>query len=163
MNAPHRAAVRHQSHSPACIAGSNVQFMASLVRWPLLLLLVLGLAACEKDGAPVAESQYSTMLVGDWMGTVEGNQETVSYRADGGFSAQLRPMGFISNTLGQGATGTVSGTWVLQGKVITLTIDEAENEQLLNSAATSTITNFKENELVVTTASGETSTFVRAL
>ena len=43
-------------------------------------------------------------------------------------------MGFISNTLGQGVTGTIRGTWSIQGKVITLTINSAENERLLNKA-----------------------------
>src|SRR5208283_2826002 len=110
-----------------------------------------------------AESQYRNKLAGDWQGTVGDMNETISFHADGGFTAQVRPMGFISNTLGQGVTGTIGGTWAIQGKVITLTISSAENETLRNKTTTSTIESFKQNELVVKSASGETSTFVRAI
>jgi hypothetical protein len=101
--------------------------------------------------------------VGDWQGTVGDMKESIRFRAGGGFTSQVRPMGFISNTLGQGMTGTINGTWAIQGKAITLTITSAENEKLLNKTTTSTIQSFRPNELVVKSASGETSTFVRVL
>jgi hypothetical protein len=134
------------------------------MRWHvLMLLLAFGVPSCAPNASPVVESQYQAKLVGDWQGTVGDMKETISFRADGGFTSQVRPMGFISNTLGQGVTGTIRGTWAIQGKIITLTISSAENERLLNKTTTSTIESFKPNELVVKSASGETSTFVRAL
>jgi hypothetical protein len=132
-------------------------------RWHLLVLLAaLSVLSCAPN-APIAEPQYQAKLAGDWQGTVGDMKETISFRADGGFTSQVRPMGFISNTLGQGVTGTIRGTWAIQGKVITLAISSADNEKLLNKTTTSTIESFKQNELVVKSASGETSTFVRVL
>ena len=129
----------------------------------LLVLLAVGLSSCEREGAPIAESQYAATLVGDWQGTVGETKETLSFRADGGFTALVRPMGFISNTLDQGTTGRLQGTWTVQGQVITLRIDSAEDERLLNRTTTSRIMTFKQNELVVKSDKGETSTFLRAL
>ena len=143
---------------------SEAKSTVGLMRWPLVLLVVaFGAPSCTPEGPPIAESQYRTKLVGEWQGTVGDMKETISFRTDGGFTSQVRPRGFISNTLGQGVTGTIRGTWALQGKVITLTISSAEKERLLNKTTTSTIESFKPNELVVKSASGETSTFVRAL
>jgi uncharacterized protein (TIGR03066 family) len=134
------------------------------MRWHLLMLLVaFGFSSCAPNAPPIAEPQYPAKLAGDWQSTVGDMKETISFRADGGFTSQVRPMGFISNTLGQGVTGTIRGTWAIQGKVITLTINSAENEKLLNKTTTSTIEAFKQNELVVKSSSGETSTFVRVL
>ena len=89
--------------------------------------------------------------------------ETISFNADGRFVSQERRRGFISNTLGQGITGTIRGTWAIKGKTITLNISSAEDVSVLNKATTSTIEAFKPNELVVKSATGDTSTFVRAL
>jgi hypothetical protein len=69
------------------------------------LLLACGLPSCSPDGAPVAEAQYAAKIVGNWQGTVGDTNETISFAADGGFVSQVRPRGFISNTLGQGVTG----------------------------------------------------------
>ena len=144
--------------------GAFPKSLPGLMLGPLLLvLLVLGLSSCERDGAPIPESQYATNLVGDWQGTVGATKESISFRADGGFTALVRPMGFISNTLDQGTTGTIRGTWTVQGKAITLSIDSAEDERLLDRTTTGRIVTFKQNELVVKSASGETSTFLRAL
>jgi hypothetical protein len=137
--------------------------MCVLLCWPLLLLLALGLSACERNGASIAEPQYATELVGDWQGTVGGESESISFRADGSFTSQLLQTGFISSTLGQGVAGSISGTWALQGKALTLTIDSAEHERPVNRVTTSTIVSFKQNELVVNSATGGTSTFVRAI
>ena len=49
----------------------------------------------------------------------------------------------------------------INGKSITLNIESAENERLLNKATTSGIEMFNSTELVVKSDSGETSTFVR--
>ena len=121
------------------------------------------LSSCSSDGPPVAEAEYPSRLVGEWLGTVGDTRETISFRRDGTFVSQLRSRGFISNTLGQGVTGTIYGTWTIKGKVITLSIGSANNAGFVNTNTTSTIESFKPNELVVKSASGETSTFVRAL
>ncbi len=70
-------------------------------------------------------------------------------------------MGFIANTLFPSATGTVRGTWKITGAIITLVISGAENEQLMNKIASSTIMSFKVNELVLKSDQGETSSFQR--
>ena len=128
-----------------------------------MLLVAFSVPSCAPNAPPIAESQYPVKLAGDWQGSVGDMKETISFRSDGGFTSHMRPMGFISNTLGQGVTGTIRGTWAIQGKVITLTISSAEDERLLNKTTASTIESFKQNELVVKSSSGETSTFVRVL
>jgi hypothetical protein len=125
------------------------------------LLFACGLSACSPAVVPVGEADYSATIVGDWRGTVGDTSESISFGADGGFVSQVRPRGFISNTLGQGITGTIRGTWAINGKSMTLNIESAENERVLNRAATSRIEMFNSTELVVKSDSGETSTFVR--
>jgi hypothetical protein len=92
---------------------------------------------------------------------VGDDNETISFSADGRFISQVRPRGFISNALSQGTLGTIRGTWTIEGKVITLSIDNAEDVNVLNKITTSTIEMFKQNELVVRSSRGETSTFLR--
>jgi hypothetical protein len=46
-------------------------------------------------------------------------KESMTFNADGSFIAQVRPRGFISNTFFEGVTGTMQGTWVLNGKLCT--------------------------------------------
>jgi hypothetical protein len=111
--------------------------------------------------APVGNAEYSTKIVGDWQGTVGDTNETISFAADGRFVSQVRPRGFISNTLSQGVTGTIRGTWAIKGKSITLNISSAEDERVLNTATSGTIETFKPDELVVKSNTGDTSTFVR--
>jgi len=137
--------------------------LVGVMIWSLMLPLAMCLSSCERDGALLDESQYQKMLLGDWQGTVGDETETISFQADGGFTAKLYPMGFINTTLGQGITGTIIGTWTIQGKIITLNIDSTENEQTLNLSTTSTIVTFKQNQLVIKSTGGETSTFVRAI
>jgi uncharacterized protein (TIGR03066 family) len=126
------------------------------------LLLALGLTACS-SGAPVAEKDYATKIVGGWQGTVGDVTESITFDSDGKFVTQVRPMGFISNTLGQGVTGTIRGTWTIRGKIITLNVDSTEHEHLVNRTTTSRIESFKSDELVVKSSDGNTSTFVRLL
>jgi hypothetical protein len=148
----------------AALPSSKAKLTAGRIQWPLLaLLLACAVTACAPDGKPIAVSQYKAKLVGDWQGTVGDMKETISFRADGGFKSQVRPLGFISNTLGQGVTGTIFGTWTIEGRVITLKIDGAENETLRNKTTTSTVESLQPNQMVVKSASGETSTFVRLL
>ena len=65
-------------------------------------------------------------------GAVGDKNETITFGVDGTFVSELRRRGFISNTLGQGVTGTICGTWAIVGRSITLNIDSAEDERLLN-------------------------------
>jgi hypothetical protein len=90
-------------------------------------------------------------------------KETITFTADGRFVSEVRPRGFISNTLGQGVTGTIRGTWAITGKSMTLNISSAQDERVLNRATTSTIEAFKPDQLVVRSSTGDTSTFARLL
>ena len=135
----------------------------SMIRLSFLgLLFASVLSSCSPDEASVAEAEYPARIVGNWQGTVGDTRETISLRADGTFVSQIRARGFISNTLGQGVTGTIRGTWTIKGKVITLNIGTADDARLLNTNTTSTIESFKPNELVVKSERGDTSTFIRA-
>jgi hypothetical protein len=127
------------------------------------LLLACGLSSCSQDVAPVAEAAYPAKIIGGWQGTVGDTRETITFSADGRFVSEVRPRGFISNTLGQGVTGTIRGTWAITGKSMTLNISSAEDEHVLNRATTSTIEAFKPDQLVVKSSTGETSTFARLL
>ena len=127
-----------------------------------LVSFALLIASCSANVAPVKEAEYSAKIVGDWIGTVGDMKETISFSANGDFVSHLRPQGFISSTLGQGVTGTIRGTWAINGKSMTLNIASAEDERVLNKSTTSTIEAFKPNELVVKSSADGTSTFVRA-
>ena len=140
-----------------------ISFMSGMRLHWLGVVLAFGLLGCAPGGAPIEEAHYPVRIVGDWQGKVGDMKETITFNADGKFVSQMRPLGFISNTLGEGVTGTIRGTWAIKEKVITLSITSAENERLVNKAALSTIVTFKPNELVVKSARGETSTFVRNL
>jgi hypothetical protein len=87
----------------------------------------------------------------------------ITFGADKKFVSEVRPRGFISNTLGQGVTGTIRGTWAIRGKMVTLNVSSAQDERLLNRETTGTIESFKANEIVVKSSVGETSTFRRLL
>ena len=126
----------------------------------LLLALVFGILSCT-PAKPVAEAEYAVKIVGNWLGTVGDMKEAMTFNADGSFIAQVRPRGFISNTLSEGVTGTIRGTWVINGKNITLKISSAEDERVLNSVTSSTILTFSQDELSMKSERGETSTFLR--
>jgi hypothetical protein len=138
--------------------------VVSMTRLAFLGLLFASiLSSCSSDVPSVPDAEYSARIVGEWQGTVGDARETISFDANGSFVSQIRARGFISNTLGQGVTGTIRGKWAIYGKVIILNISSAEDARLLNATTTSTIESFKPNELVIKSAGGETSTFVRAL
>ena len=134
-------------------SGSSFTSPTALLRWLFLPLLVAGLTACERSGPVIAPSQYQAILIGDW--------ETMSFAQGGQYTAQLLREGFISTTLGQGEAGTINGTWTLKGNVITLAIDNTDNVEPINNSTESTIIEFKQNKLTVSSAGGETSTFIR--
>jgi hypothetical protein len=124
---------------------------------------VLGfcLASCANNSTPVPEAEYSTKIVGSWQGTVGDLKEIMSIDGDGTFVCQVHPRGFIANTLSQGVTGTIRGTWKITGAIITLRITGAKNELLGNRIASSTIVAFRKDELVLKSDRGETSPFLR--
>ena len=128
----------------------------------LLLALAFGISACT-PAEPVAEAEYGAKIVGNWLGTVGDMKESITFSADGSFIAHLRPLGFISNTLSEGVTGTIRGTWAINGKNITLKITSAEDERVKNSATSSTILTFNQDELSLKSDRGETSTFLRSV
>ena len=132
----------------------------NFVRLGLLLALALGVSSCTPP-KPVAEAEYSAKIVGNWLGTVGNMKESITFSGGGSFIAQLRPQGFISNTLSQGVTGTIRGTWAINGKTITLKITSAEDERVNNSVTSSTILAFNQDELSMKSDRGETSTFTR--
>jgi hypothetical protein len=133
-----------------------------MARLSLLLALACIFSSCT-PAKPVAEADYGAKIVGNWMGTVGEMKESITFSADGTFTSQLRPTGFISNTLGQGVTGTIRGTWVLSGKTVTLKITSTEDERVKNSTTSSTIMAFSQDELTMKSDRGETSMFTRAV
>ena len=132
------------------------------LRLGLLLALALGVSSCT-PAKSVAEADYAAKIVGNWRGTVGDMKESITFNGGGSFIAQLRPEGFISNTLSQGVTGTIRGTWAINGKTITLKITSAEDERVKNSVTASTILAFNQDELSMKNDRGETSTFTRAI
>ncbi len=135
----------------------------STVRVRTLAVVVLGafLATCGSNSRPVAVADFSTKIVGRWQGTVGDSRETMSIKGDGTFICQLHQTGFIANMLYPVVPGTISGTWSIAGNIVTLMINGAKNERLLNGATSSAIVSLSENELVLTSDRGETSSFVR--
>jgi hypothetical protein len=145
------------------IPNSSLGVIMNLARSILsVLLLACALSACSPDVA-VGEADYAAKIVGGWQGTVGDDAEMITFGADGKFVSEVRPRGFISNTLDQGVTGTIRGTWAIRGKMVTLNVSSAQDERLLNRETTGTIESFKANEIVVKSSVGETSTFRRLL
>jgi hypothetical protein len=137
--------------------------VADAMRAILSGILLASLLSCSPAGTPVPQADYATRIVGGWQGTVGDISETITFNADGKFVSEVRPRGFISNTLGQGITGTVRGSWQISGNAITLSVTSAQDARLGDTATKSTIEKFEPNELVVRSDRGETSTFHRLL
>jgi hypothetical protein len=129
----------------------------------LIVVAVAGfcLVSCTNNLLSVSKADYSTKIIGSWQGTVGNLKETMSINGDGTFVCRLHPGGFIANTLSQGVTGSVHGTWKISDAIITLRITGEHNENLKSSVASSTIVSFKEGELVLKSDRGETSSFQR--
>jgi len=145
-----------------CWKPRTQSLVTAVLVFSLSMACALSVLSCAPTGAPIDEAQYAAKLDGSWQGTVGDVKESMTFGADGKFVSKVRPLGFISNTLGQGVTETIRGTWTIRDKVITLKITSSDNEHLLNQATSSTIVAFKQDELVVRSAGGETSTFRRA-
>ena len=128
-----------------------------------IAIAVLGfcLVSCANNSPIVPEAEYSTKIVGRWQGTVGDSKENMSINGDGTFVCELHTTGFIARTFSPGVTGTIRGTWKITGAVITLRVTGAEKENLRNRITSSTIEAFKEDELVLKSDRGETSSFER--
>jgi hypothetical protein len=124
-------------------------------------ILGLCLVSCTNNLLNVSKAEYPTKIIGTWQGTVGNLKETMSIKGDGNFVCRLHPGGFISNMIFPTVPGTVSGTWKINNAIITLSITSEKNENLRNMIASSTIVAFKEDELVLKSARGETSSFLR--
>jgi hypothetical protein len=142
--------------------GFDMKHIFNFARVGLLLALALVVSSCTPAN-PVPEAEYSAKIVGNWLRTVGDMEESMAFGGDGSFIAQSRPRGFISNTLSQGVTGTIRGTWAINGKTITLKITSAEDERVTNSVTSGTILAFNRDELSLKSERGETSTFTRAI
>jgi hypothetical protein len=121
------------------------------------------LASCANKATPVALAKYSASIVGNWQGTVGSSKETMSIDGDGTFFCQIHSMGFLANTLSQSVAGNVSGTWNINGAIITLKITNAKPEHFVNRITSSTIESFKTDELTLKSDRGETSYFQRVI
>jgi hypothetical protein len=130
-----------------------------------ILFVVIGicLASCAERATPVALAEYSTSIVGHWQGKVGDLKETMTIAGDGTFVCRIHPMGFLANTLSQSVPGQVSGTWNINGAIITLKITGEKHEHLGNRITSSTIESFKDDELTLKSDRGETSSFQRVI
>ncbi len=153
----------HQRYHPGRLLprSPSPNNLPRLLGLSLLLALAFVASSCTPS-QPVEETDYSAKILGHWLGTAGDYKESIRFRPDGSFEAQLRPLGFISNTLSQGVTGTIRGAWTISGKTVTLKITSAEDERVTNSTTSSTILAFTTNELEVKSDRGETSNFLRA-
>ena len=130
----------------------------------IAVMVVFYLTACTNNSPVIfPEAEYSTNIIGNWQGTVGDMKETMTINRDCTFVCQVHPSGFIANTLSQGETGTINGTWKISNAIITLKITGEKNERLSNNAAVSTILSLKDEELVLKSNHGETSTFTRVV
>jgi hypothetical protein len=127
----------------------------------ILIVLAIFLGSCSMNLTPVPEAQYSTKIIGSWQGTVGDEKETMSFKSDGTFVCQVRSTGFIATTLSQNLSGTISGSWIISGSVITMKITGSKNEFPENKIVSSVITSFKTDELTLKSIPGGTSTFQR--
>ena len=129
----------------------------------LALVLSICLTSCTNKTPTVPETEYPAKIIGHWQGTVGGVKEDMSFDQNGTFVGQLRSVGFIANTLSQSAPGIVRDTWKISGTTVTLIITGAENEAFKNRNASSEIIEFHEDEIVLKSSRGDTSTFRRVL
>ena len=125
----------------------------------ILALLVI-LANCTRNSPQVPNAEYSTEIVGRWLGQVGNLSESMVMNGDATFVCHLQKTGFIGDMLYPAAPGMVRGTWSIAGSVMALTISGAKNERLANGVASSTIVAFHENEIVLKSR-GNTSSFQR--
>ncbi|MHB8260482.1 MAG: hypothetical protein ACYDCN_07300 [Bacteroidia bacterium] len=138
--------------------------IAFRMRIIIAIIVVFYMISCTNNSPVIfPEADYSTNIVGNWQGTVGDLKETMTINRDCTFVCQVHPLGFIANTLSQGETGTIYGTWKISSAIITLKITGEKNERLINNAAVSTILSLKDEELVLKSDRGDTSIFNRVV
>jgi hypothetical protein len=127
----------------------------------LIISIAICLATCSYNAAAIAESEYSTHIIGTWTGT-EGNQkEIISLKPDSTFFCTLSRTGFIASTLSQYHIGNIRGKWQIVGAKIQMQVTGEKNERVENSSAMSTILVFKQDSLVLKSDLGKISVFTR--
>lgn len=130
-------------------------------RWSLAVTALGVLASgCGKVPPAVRESDYPSAIVGQWRGTVGEFKEIMTIHRDGTFICRLAPAGFIATMVYPVLPGTVSGTWRITGKVITLRVASTHDERLENGFTSSTIVAFNGNRLALR-SQGSMATFER--
>lgn len=122
----------------------------------------IGLLSCARSSPAIPEERYSKELVGRWQGGAGGENEVMAIDMNGHFVCRLHQRGFLANTLSQGVTGTVSGTWSVSGKTLMLVVDDTRHEHLKNGATSSEIVAFNDRALVLRSHRGNISTFYRS-
>jgi len=135
--------------------------MAMGMRAAATLLMVASLAACSKQLPPVPEAQYSAKIVGRWSGTVGDEREVMSINPDGTFACLVTQRGFIANTLSQGVTGNVTGSWSISGKTVTLLVNGVKADQPAKATTSSEIVSFDDNKIVLKSDRGGVASFYR--
>jgi hypothetical protein len=158
-----RGAARRRGMTRRTVSNGPPARGARAIRALMPGMFLAVLMSCSPSGTPVPQADYAARIVGGWQGTVGDISETITFNGDGKFVSEVRPRGFISNTLGQGVTGTVRGTWQISGNAITLNVTSAQDARLADIATKSTIEKFEPNEIVVKSDKGDTSTFRRLL
>lgn len=128
----------------------------------VVAMLAYGLTSCVNNAPPVPEAEYASKIVGHWQGTAGGEKEAMTFNDDGTFVCKVFPTGFMANTLSEGVEGTIQGNWSLSSTTITLEITGEKNVHTENRSTSSTIVDFRQNELVLKSDRGESSTFMRA-
>jgi len=127
----------------------------------IMVVFTCYIISCENNSIAVTERDYSTEIMGSWLGEAGGLKEAITLNRDSTFVCEVYPMGFLANTLSDGERGSVNGKWKITGATITLKITGAKNEHVKNKVALSTIISFKQNELILKSDRGETSHFER--
>ncbi len=128
----------------------------------MFLLLICYLQSCTSS-TPIPENEFSQAIVGEWLGTVGNMKESIKFKNDGTYIATLHPSGFLYNTIPDGITGTVSGTWSITGQIITLKITDTEKENVINTETKSTILEFYKGEIILKDEKGEKTTFIHEI
>jgi len=154
--------MRRSNWDRTCSFPQGVDALGLGRRVSVVILCAFFLLSCGQKSPPVAVTDYAAKIVGRWEGAVGDAKEVMSLNKNGQFVCKVLPTGFIANTLSQGVTGTIRGTWTIAGAMISLKITGAENETVANRATSSSIVALNENTLVLKSEGGGTSSFQRA-
>ena len=126
------------------------------------IVFTCSITSCTNNSVAIPETEYAAKIIGQWVGTVGDLKESMTLNNDSTFVCHVYPDGFIANTLSQGVEGELNGKWNIKGSTITLHITGEVNENFENKIAVSTIISLKENELVLKSDRGASSSFGRS-